>query len=38
MKFAKKYAIMVNVNKKVVLCLFVLGYLYDMHKITNGFL
>ena len=37
-KFAKNYAIMVNVNKKVVLCPFELVYLYDVHKTTDGFL
>ena len=38
MKFAKKYAIMVDVNKRVVVCLSEVVHLYNMHKITYGFL
>ena len=38
MKFAKKYAIMVDVNKKVLLCGLKLSQLYNVHKNTAGFL
>jgi len=38
MKFAKKYGIMVDVNKKVWLCCANLSDLYNMHKNTIGFL
>jgi len=38
MKFAKKYDIMVDVNKRVVVCPFEVVQLYNMHKITYGFL
>jgi len=38
MKFAKKYVIMVDVNKRVVVCPFEVVHLYNMHKITFGFL
>jgi len=38
MKFAKKYGIMVDVNKRVMLCPFEVVQLYNVHKITNGFL
>ena len=34
MKFAKKYAIMVDVNKAAVVCLSELVQLYNMHKIA----
>ena len=38
MMFAKKYGIMVDVNKKVLLCPLKVGYLYNMHKFTCDFL
>ena len=38
MMFAKKYGIMVVVNKRVVLCPYEVVQLYNMHKITRGFL
>ena len=38
MKFAKKYAIMVDVNKRVVVCPLEVVHLYNMHKIACGFL
>ena len=38
MKFAKKYGIMVDVNKRVVVCPLGVVQLYNMHKITHGFL
>ena len=38
MKFAKKYGIMVDVNKRVVLCLLEVVQLYNVHKIACGFL
>ena len=38
MMFAKKYAIIVDVNKRAVLCQLELVQLYNMHKIASGFL
>ena len=38
MMFAKKYGIMVDVNKRVVVCLHEVVQLYNVHKITYGFL
>ena len=38
MMFAKKYGIMVDVNKRVVVCPYEVVQLYNMHKITHGFL
>ena len=35
---AERYDIMVNVNKKAVLCPSELVQLYNMHKIAHGFL
>ena len=32
MKFAKKYGIMVNVNKKALLCPLEVGQLYNVHR------
>ena len=37
MKFAKKCGIMVDVNKRVVVCLYGVVQLYNMHKIARGF-
>ena len=38
MKFAKKYDIMVIVNKKALLCLSVVVQLYNVHKKRLRFL
>ena len=38
MKIAKNCAIMVDVNKKVVVCLRKVVYLYNVHKSPYGFL
>ena len=38
MMFAKKYDIMVDVNKRVIVCHFEVVQLYNLHKITYGFL
>ena len=38
MMFAKKYDIMVDVNKRVVICPLEVVQLYNVHKITRGFL
>ena len=38
MKIVKIYAIMVDVNKKVVLCPLKVVYLYNVHKSPYGFL
>ena len=38
MKFAKKYGMMVNVNKKVLLCPLEVVQLYNVHKNAYGFL
>ena len=38
MKIVKICAIMVDVNKKVVVCPLKLGYLYNVHKSPYGFL
>ena len=38
MKFAKICVIMVDVNKKVLVCPFEVVQLYNMHKNTVGFL
>ena len=38
MQFAKKYGIMVDVNKKVPLCPLKLRQLYNVHKNICGFL
>ena len=38
MKIAKKYGIMVDVNKKVVLCPSKLSDLYNVHNAAYGFL
>ena len=38
MKIAKKYAIMVNVNKTAFLCCPILNILLKLHKTQFGFL
>ena len=38
MQFAKKYDIMVDVNKKVPFCALKLRQLYNVHKNAYGFL
>ena len=38
MKFAKKYDIMVDVNKRVVVCLLEVVQLYNVHKNDLRFL
>ena len=38
MKIAKKYGIMVDVNKKVVVCPSKVSHLYNVHNATYGFL
>ena len=38
MMFAKKYVIMVVVNKRVLVCRISVVQLYNMHKNMSGFL